>query len=379
MADTSPKPKESSPGPATTTASPPPASPPPASPPPAAASSPRPAAPTAPTGPGVIEADVHAEADDADNDVDSSLSLGSNQSETTSLAPSIYKFREENGRTYHAYKAGTYFMPNDARENDRLDLQHNLFILMQDNQLYSCPAGKDKPLKRVLDAGCGTGIWSMDFADEHPETAVVGVDLSPIQPSFVPPNVEFFVDDLEAEWSFAHPFDFIYVRFLTGSIRDWPRLFEQAYTHLLPGGHIELCDVAFPLVSDDGTLAEDSALKRWSSLVLEATAKFGSPLNSALKYKEQLADAGFRDVVQIEYKWPSNPWPKDRKFKELGAWSYENNVQGLQAASLFPLTNALGWTAAEVETLLVDVRKELKDRKIHAYWPIYVIYARKPE
>jgi hypothetical protein len=34
---------------------------------------------------------------------------------------------------------------------------------MQDNQLSISPAGKDKPLKRVLDAGCGTGIWTVDF------------------------------------------------------------------------------------------------------------------------------------------------------------------------------------------------------------------------
>ncbi len=36
-------------------------------------------------------------------------------------------------------------------------------MLMQDNQLFTCPAVKTKPLKRVLDAGCGTGIWSIDF------------------------------------------------------------------------------------------------------------------------------------------------------------------------------------------------------------------------
>jgi ribosomal protein L11 methylase PrmA len=38
-------------------------------------------------------------------------------------------------------------------------------MLTQDNHLYLCPAGKDKdkPLKRVLDAGCGTGIWAIDM------------------------------------------------------------------------------------------------------------------------------------------------------------------------------------------------------------------------
>ena len=45
----------------------------------------------------------------------------------------------------------------------------------------------------------------------------------------VPPNVEFFVDDLEAEWTFVRPFDFIYARMLSGSIKDWPKLLSQAF------------------------------------------------------------------------------------------------------------------------------------------------------
>jgi hypothetical protein len=32
-------------------------------------------------------------------------------------------------------------------------------------------------------------------------------------------------------------------------------------------------------------------------------------------------------------------------------------------------TNVLGWSAAEVETFLVDVRKDLKNRNTHGYWP----------
>jgi len=50
-------------------------------------------------------------------------------------------------------------------DTDSPDLQHTLFMLTQDNQLFTCPAVKDKPLKRVLDAGCGTGIWSIDFGE----------------------------------------------------------------------------------------------------------------------------------------------------------------------------------------------------------------------
>jgi hypothetical protein len=47
--------------------------------------------------------------------------------------------------------------------------------------------------------------------------------------SSVPPNVEFFVDDIEEEWTYQSPFDFIYMRHLTGSILNWPQLFGQAF------------------------------------------------------------------------------------------------------------------------------------------------------
>jgi hypothetical protein len=49
------------------------------------------------------------------------------------------------------------------------------------------------------------------------------------QNSSVPPNVTFFVDDLEAEWTYRTPFDFIYMRFMTASIKDFPNLFGQAF------------------------------------------------------------------------------------------------------------------------------------------------------
>ncbi|KAL2151629.1 hypothetical protein VTH82DRAFT_6727 [Thermothelomyces myriococcoides] len=102
-----------------------------------------------------------------------------------SLASSIMKFCEENGRVYHGWKPERgYILPSDEEESKRLDLQHQVFSLTFDGALHICPAGKEgPPLKRVLDAGTGTGIWAIDFAEAHPETHVVGVDLSPIQPT----------------------------------------------------------------------------------------------------------------------------------------------------------------------------------------------------
>ena len=43
----------------------------------------------------------------------------------------------------------------------------------------------------ILDVGTGSGAWCVEVADEYPTAQVVGMSLSPIQPTEVPPNCEF--------------------------------------------------------------------------------------------------------------------------------------------------------------------------------------------
>ena len=38
-------------------------------------------------------------------------------------------------------------------------------MLTLDGKLYQAPLGKDRPVKRCLDAGTGTGVWAMDFGE----------------------------------------------------------------------------------------------------------------------------------------------------------------------------------------------------------------------
>jgi methylase of polypeptide subunit release factors len=47
-----------------------------------------------------------------------------------------------------------------------------LFGLTLGGKLFKAPIPKEKQLHRVLDVGTGTGIWAIDFADEHPESEV---------------------------------------------------------------------------------------------------------------------------------------------------------------------------------------------------------------
>lgn len=64
----------------------------------------------------------------------------------------------------------------------------------------------------------------------YPSASVLGVDLSPIQPDWVPPNVRFMVDDVESPW--LHPrshFDYIHCRHTIMAIKDWETLLRRCY------------------------------------------------------------------------------------------------------------------------------------------------------
>ncbi|KAK1988429.1 methyltransferase [Colletotrichum cereale] len=312
-----------------------------------------------------------------ESDLDSSLGAEV-QPSTVSLRSSVLRYREENGRTYHAYKDGAYLMPNDDLELDRLDLQHNLFLLTMGNKLHLAPLDRQSPPQRVLDIGTGTGIWAIDFADDNPASTVIGVDLSPVQPSYVPPNAYFQIEDIEEDpWTFSQKFDFIHSRMNTGGIRDFPALFRQAYENLNPGGWIEVTD-STNATSDDGTLEEHSALSHWGRLLSDGTAALGTPFGTAPKYKEQLREAGFVNVKEVMFKWPTNAWARHPRHKELGTWSYENAIMGLEGLCIAIFTRVLGWSKEKVDVMLAEVRNDLKNREIHAYWPIHVVYGQKP-
>ncbi|OBR02599.1 TAM domain methyltransferase [Colletotrichum higginsianum IMI 349063] len=303
---------------------------------------------------------------------------------SSSMTSSIMQYREENGRTYHAFREGRYVLPNDAVENDRLGEAHKLKevakvfhrvltieAIQTSNIIYAlsplmrsyssvrrarrsrfaeflmpAPALASGPWILVITTTFNPGSQATDeradtffrrqptSTQRHWSPALTSVRYSHYCKTSkqsvlfmtyfqktklsVPPNVTFYIDDLEDDWTYSYKFDFVYGRMLTGSIADWPRFIHQSYEFLEPGGWIELTDILLDLQSDDGTVGPDCAAQRWAVHMREAAAIWKRPLDSCMFYKQQLAEAGFTNVTERVYKWPSNPWPKDGKFKELG-------------------------------------------------------------
>lgn len=52
-------------------------------------------------------------------------------------------------------------------------MQHEICYLTFDARLGVAPCcDADAKVGRVLDLGTGTGLWAIDFADQHPESEV---------------------------------------------------------------------------------------------------------------------------------------------------------------------------------------------------------------
>ena len=283
---------------------------------------------------------------------------------TQSIRSSIYDFVEEHGRTFHSYKQGRYWLPNDRDEQERLDLQHAVFTMRFDGELGLAPITNPQA---VLDLGTGTGVWAIDCALKYPSARVLGTDLSPIQPEYVPPNCSFEVDDAEDEWLFSQRFDYVHLRMMFHCFGDHRQVMRSTFENLQPGGYMEWQDWSCVLQCKDDTM-RGTAIERWSQNFLEAGTRLGRDMLAPEKYKGWMREVGFADVVEKRLAVPGSPWAKGRNNKRMGSLQMANFLEGLHAASMTLFTKGLGMSPEAVELLLVDCRKDIKNTGIHFYW-----------
>ncbi|KAK5662308.1 hypothetical protein OQA88_8214 [Cercophora sp. LCS_1] len=309
--------------------------------------------------------------DPAESDVESS---------TASISSSILEYRALHGRTFHSARHQTeYYAPIDGQQQQSIDLSHHYLTLLCGGKLYLAPIPDD--VKEVLDVGTGTGIWAIDFADQHPEAHVIGTDLSPMQPTWIPSNMRFEVDDATLPWTWdANRFDFIHMRYLMGAIRDYNHLFREAFSHTKPGGWIQSAEIDSDYRSDDGTTDHVPCLQTWNRFFTEAGKATGAVFSVVADDLQRKAatEAGYVDVECKTFKVPMGGWALDPKLAEIGhiiSAALDNDLEGY---TLFLWHNVLKWPAEEYRPWIHEMRKALRNRRIHGYMFVRYVWARKP-
>ncbi|ETS85309.1 hypothetical protein PFICI_03334 [Pestalotiopsis fici W106-1] len=338
------------------------------------------------------------------------------------------------GRIWQNYRPDKYFLPNDSTEQDRLNLIHRAFclqlyllqdpvershkvedaLLLYDDpyclssmlgfakrwklhgafhstihevacleaiaklSLRSAPIKGDPP--RVLDIGTGTGIWAIEFARCHPESQVIGADLSLIQPdvSATVPNVSFVRADAEEEWMCGAPFDLVHARLMFSCYVSHRDVIKRVFDNLNPGGWIEYQDNSFSIDSDDNS-HRGTGLHQWGHLAQAGAAAKGRDFEAARKFKDYFVEAGFVDVVEIRCKVIGSAWPSTEPEQSLGRYTSVSSFEVVKNVSRKLLgEGGLGLPEDVIQPIVAQALKDVADPNIHFYWPGYIVYGRKP-
>ncbi|KAF5022987.1 hypothetical protein F66182_4944 [Fusarium sp. NRRL 66182] len=267
--------------------------------------------------------------------------ISSNPAESTaSITSSILSYRTIHGRTFHSELGNAeYWASNDEQQNESMDI--------------------------------------VDFADTFPSAKVVGTDISPIQPSWVPPNLEFYIDDCTQPWTFEPgSFDFIHMRYLYGSIKDWSALFRQAFRVCRPGGWVESHEASAMMESDDDTVTDSSAMHEWGRFFIEGGKKMERSFTIVEDNLQQryMQEAGFVDIQIADRKIPIGGWAKDKKMREIGQYVLAALELDIEGYVLYMASQLLGWRLEEVKVYCAQLRRELRSGRNHPFFRYRVVW-----
>ncbi|TDZ26861.1 Secondary metabolism regulator laeA [Colletotrichum orbiculare MAFF 240422] len=286
------------------------------------------------------------------------------------------------GREFQRYAVdnGAYFVPIDEDEVERLQIMQVVFSIVFENSLIFPPISRPR---RILECGSGAGDWAIEVAQQHPSSEVVGIDICPhIWPdeTQTPPNLNLQVDDLNGRFTFpSNHFDLVHSRMMAGAIHSnrWRDYLRDMYRVLRPGGWVQMVEIYFNAQSDNGTLTQNHALRRWSRRYLDSMQPYKEP-RAPMLMQGWMQGAGFDSVETQMIPLPMCGWSNDPRQHQIGVSNRENTRRLLSSIGHYPMTEFRGMTSQEFQVLVAQARHEADDPAFKAYFPMYVCIGRKP-
>nr|XP_019011010.1 uncharacterized protein I206_04317 [Kwoniella pini CBS 10737]OCF49791.1 hypothetical protein I206_04317 [Kwoniella pini CBS 10737] len=209
-----------------------------------------------------------------------------------------------------AYNNVSWVYRFPADQDEVLDRQHYVMLISLPG-LYRGPVEEilndsSRP-RRLLDIGCGTGIWVQEMAEQFPRVDCIGVDITPLQHDTHLRNCTYMqVNAPDGLRVFGNEsFDVVNMRQMIHATDDYPALIRAAYRLLRPGGVLLLHEIQLRFHSAwEGFTVHDSApgaaqIIEW----LDAAHRYrGIDTSLWSRMEDILIEAGFReDATEVYY------------------------------------------------------------------------------
>ncbi|ROT38632.1 S-adenosyl-L-methionine-dependent methyltransferase, partial [Sodiomyces alkalinus F11] len=283
--------------------------------------------------------------------------------ETVPINEDFFPTLTHNSRVYQQFAIENYqyFEPIDEDEADRLEVLHWVLLKVLDGRLL--PSQLSRP-RKILECGVGPGYWAMEVAKTYPNCEVVAVDIAPhVLPleEALPENLVLQVDNVNERFTWRrNEFDLVHSQMMVGAVNAdrWQSYIRDIYRTLRPGGWCQMVEIYFNAQSDNGTLTDDHALRRWSRLYMESIQPYKDP-RAPLRIASWMREAGF--VVAREPRpvpLPTCGWPRDENQREVGVLNRDNVRRLLSSLALYPMTVLQGMDIADFELLVAQARSE---------------------
>ncbi|CAG8519566.1 18329_t:CDS:2 [Acaulospora morrowiae] len=261
------------------------------------------------------------------------------------------------------YSISSYALPLNNNEVDRLTSQHYIFNNIWGGDFSSPVHGLlESDGAKVLDVGCGPGVFVLEMANRYPKTSFTGIDIADAYPHFIKPeNTSFKRANITNGLPFAdNSFDFVYMRFMMFAlkIKEWPFIINELARVCKPGGWIEVME------RDIYWYNEGERTNKWRTKVVEGLRNekgielsICSHIPEFFKANEQLTN-----------------FASDERIQPLGSWAGKAYAQSIMwgAKNLSQAISTISFEEGEYKELVGIAMKELDKNKAfdksHRFW-----------
>ncbi len=258
-----------------------------------------------------------------------------------------------------------YFLPNDAREINRLDFQH-FMVRYAIQRNYVAPV---RDPKGILDVGCGTGRWAHEMAVTFPRTKVFGLDIDPRAASYsntLPANYRFVTGNVLKELPFPDmTFDFVHQRFLHMAlpINGWNHAVQELVRVTRSGGWVELTESDLVMHRPGPAIQQ---LTEWS---FEVARLRGIDPRASMNIGSFLYAARLVNIQTYRIDLPIGSWGG-----RLGKMVASNLVSYNQAVKP-KITQYFKISPVEFDRISMAMRREWESN--HSYFSLYFACGQK--